>query len=520
MFDNWVLKRLFPSLDASIKTSSHPLPATASQKVFAASISGLTASIALTIALVFVPVGIVFPGLFIIFIYVFCVVKQQMKHQQMVSGVSFASYWCGQFVADFLVAIPTCALIVAMVHIFNVSAFLGDAEAPFILSIIMFLLAVLPFTYLLSLLFDSPDKAQASLAALYILLGLVLSIVTFVLMNISDETRKVNDTLSKIIFSCYFVHIRRLCYFFRASPMYCLAYSLILISFKPFAFQDDTYWTYDLTGQSFVALAVESVLYFALLLLVEYVSGFPSLMTKLGFTIDVPKAAQQELDVDVAEEQKRIRAELTEQNTLQPGATERDTVHICGLRKVYKTPDGQAPFKIAVEDLWFGIPQGQVFGFLGVNGAGKTTTLKMLTGDTHPSSGHAFIYGVPIENQIVARRLIGYCPQFDAIFDLLTAYEHLKFYGTIKGLKGKELETQIQVLLNALSLTKYRNRKAGTYSGGNKRKLSAAIAMIGNPPVVFLGFYFYFFVCLFVHVLICTCAYLWFVFAVHFCHNR
>src|SRR5690242_16693153 len=120
-----------------------------------------------------------------------------------------------------------------------------------------------------------------------------------------------------------------------------------------------------------------------------------------------------------------------------------------------------------------------------VNGAGKTTTLKILTGDTHPSSGHAFIYGISIQNQIEARRRIGYCPQFDAIFDLLTAYEHLKFYGSVKGLKGQELEDQIKVLLKALSLSKYKNRKAGTYSGGNKRKLSAAIAMIGNPPVVF-----------------------------------
>ncbi|ETO10843.1 ABC transporter family protein [Reticulomyxa filosa] len=246
---------------------------------------------------------------------------------------------------------------------------------------------------------------------------------------------------------------------------------------------------------------------------------------------------EEPLDSDVLEEQKRIRAELTVENTLQEGATNRDTVHICGLRKVYKKPNANPEagpsVKVAVQDLWFGIPQGQVFGFLGfsmrlcislycvvhscvylilyihvyiyiyimcvfdispslslvysVNGAGKTTTLKMLTGDTHPSSGHAFIYGVSIRNQIEARRRIGYCPQFDAIFDLLTAYEHLKFYGSVKGLKGQELEDQIKVLLKALSLTKYRNRKAGTYSGGNKRKLSAAIAMIGNPPVVFLG---------------------------------
>merc|ERR1712154_539759 len=80
----------------------------------------------------------------------------------------------------------------------------------------------------------------------------------------------------------------------------------------------------------------------------------------------------------------------------------------------------------------------------------------------------------------------GYCPQFDAIFDLLTAREHLKFYAMIKGLSGKEADEQVTVLLNALTLNKYKNRVAGTYSGGNKRKLSVAVAMIGNPPVILL----------------------------------
>ncbi|ETO10844.1 ABC transporter family protein, partial [Reticulomyxa filosa] len=292
MIDNWVLKRCFSNLtQVSIITSTHPLPATNSEKVFAGSIVGLTASIALTIALVFVPVGLVFP--------IVMERKQQMKHQQMVSGVSFVSYWSGQFVADFLVAVPTCALIVAMVHIFGVDSFTGAAEAPFILSIIFFLTSVLPFTYLLSLLFDSPDKAQASLAALYILLGLVLAIVTFVLMTISDTTRQVNDVLSKVkqvldsILSDHNVNlVCFLKYFFRASPMYCLSYSLILISFKPFAFQNKSYWDYDLTGESFVAMAIETILYFALLLAIEYISGFPSLMTQLGFNINIEKSVE------------------------------------------------------------------------------------------------------------------------------------------------------------------------------------------------------------------------------------
>jgi len=136
--------------------------------------------------------------------------------------------------------------------------------------------------------------------------------------------------------------------------------------------------------------------------------------------------------------------------------------------------------------LYFGVKQSEVFGYLGVNGAGKTTTLATLTGERYPSSGSAFIANFPISNQLSCRRYVGYCPQFDAIFELLTAAEHLKFYAMIKGLKGDEADEQVKVLLSALTLNKYKNRTAGTYSGGNKRKLSVAVSMIGNPPVIFL----------------------------------
>ena len=110
-----------------------------------------------------------------------------------------------------------------------------------------------------------------------------------------------------------------------------------------------------------------------------------------------------------------------------------------------------------------------------------------MTGERYPSSGEAFIANFPISNQLQCRRYVGYCPQFDAIFELLTAAEHLKFYAMIKGLKGDEADEQVKVLLSALTLNKYKNRMAGTYSGGNKRKLSVAVSMIGNPPVIFLG---------------------------------
>ncbi|KAI2662111.1 Phospholipid-transporting ATPase ABCA1 [Labeo rohita] len=127
------------------------------------------------------------------------------------------------------------------------------------------------------------------------------------------------------------------------------------------------------------------------------------------------------------------------------------------------------------------------FGLLGINGAGKTTTFKMLTGDISPTAGDAFVngYSIRTEMQLVQQNM-GYCPQFDAINDLLTGREHLEFYARLRGVPEKEVSMVAEWGIQKLGLVKYSEKSAGTYSGGNKRKLSTAMALIGCPPLIFL----------------------------------
>ncbi|KAJ1435102.1 P-loop containing nucleoside triphosphate hydrolase protein, partial [Ochromonadaceae sp. CCMP2298] len=141
----------------------------------------------------------------------------------------------------------------------------------------------------------------------------------------------------------------------------------------------------------------------------------------------------------------------------------------------------------AVRRLTFGIPKGECFGFLGINGAGKTTTLSILSGDFPPSSGEAYIDGFSIRSdQTNIRKRIGYCPQFDALLELLTVREHLELYGRVKGLTGAPLEARVRAKLVQLDLSDFEDKTAGALSGGNKRKLSVAVATIGEPSIVFL----------------------------------
>ena len=111
----------------------------------------------------------------------------------------------------------------------------------------------------------------------------------------------------------------------------------------------------------------------------------------------------------------------------------------------------------------------------------------MLTGDTKISYGDAFVSGHSIKDQMgLVRQDMGYCPQFDALSDLLTGRETLSLFGRLRGIKPDCLSRDVNHLIEHMQLTQYADKPTKTYSGGNKRKLSVAIALMGNPPVVFL----------------------------------
>jgi len=234
--------------------------------------------------------------------------------------------------------------------------------------------------------------------------------------------------------------------------------------------------TFDMnsTGGDLLFLAISAIAYPVLIGIVEALKNKQGLNAALSGE-DKVAYVPKELDEDVEREKKEVEASDNQTYTIK----------VDKLRKVYSIGKGQ--YKVAVDQLSFGVRNGECFALLGVNGAGKTTTFKILSGDYTQTSGRAYINGYEIpENLKEAQRNIGYCPQFDAILDLLTAKEHLYLYAAIKGIPKAIRGKMVEKHLVEMNLKQYENIPAGTYSGGNKRKLSVAIAMIGNPPVVFL----------------------------------
>lgn len=217
-----------------------------------------------------------------------------------------------------------------------------------------------------------------------------------------------------------------------------------------------------LYGGPIVYLIVQSLLLFCVLLWSD--SGLWGLGHKLHRK---PSKKSEDAVVEKAE----ITNELT-----------RVTSSNDGLRIMHLTK--QFGKNLAVDNVTFGVPRSEVFALLGPNGAGKTTTINMIRGDMKPDDGDIFVQNLSvISNRAGARAHLGVCPQFDAI-DQMTVVEHLRFYARARGVKN--VEHNVQEVMRAVGLEPYGDRMAAALSGGNKRKLSLGIALMGNPAVVLL----------------------------------
>lgn len=143
--------------------------------------------------------------------------------------------------------------------------------------------------------------------------------------------------------------------------------------------------------------------------------------------------------------------------------------------------------KVAVKSLSLAVDAGEVFGLLGHNGAGKTTTMKIITAEEAPTRGRVQIGGESItSNMNSAFQLLGYCPQHDALWKNITVKEHLECYAAIRGVPYGDISRLVNLYLSGLQIHEHADKQTHQCSGGTRRKLSFAMAMVGNPKVVLL----------------------------------
>ncbi|MFN8178760.1 MAG: ATP-binding cassette domain-containing protein [bacterium] len=141
----------------------------------------------------------------------------------------------------------------------------------------------------------------------------------------------------------------------------------------------------------------------------------------------------------------------------------------------------------ADDELSFTVGRGEIFGILGPNGAGKSTLIRMLTTLLVPTSGKALVMGYDVAHQSArVRHEIGVIPQANTVDSDLTAWESLDLYGKFYGMVRKDRRSRSEELLKGVGLWEWKNKAAGTYSGGMRRRLEIARGLIHRPKVFFL----------------------------------
>ncbi len=141
----------------------------------------------------------------------------------------------------------------------------------------------------------------------------------------------------------------------------------------------------------------------------------------------------------------------------------------------------------AVRGLSFSVAKGEIFGLLGPNGAGKTQTISMVTGLISPTAGEIQIGGLDIKTRMnAAKRKVGLVPQDLALYPTLSARDNLMFFGRIYGIRGKELRSRVQRMLEMVQLADRANEALEKFSGGMKRRVNIAAGLLHEPEILFM----------------------------------
>ncbi|CAL8135403.1 unnamed protein product [Orchesella dallaii] len=393
------------------------------------------------------------------------------SHLQLLSGVHPMTYLTANYIWDVCNYFVPASFIVAILLLFDVPAYSSRESLPAVISLfLMYGWCISPVMHCASLIFNEPSSAYIFLIVINLFVGITCIVTSFLLEVFSSDAILVETHL--LLKSAFLVF-----------PNYSLGRGLmdIVIWHYVCEFMDKTGqerktkspFAWEVTGKSLSGMICTGMTFFIINFIIES-RRFNRTRSYKKF-IQTLSLDTNSTDEDVINERARVLR----------GLANEDILRVENLTKVYHTR--KTGKHLAVDRLCFGVPPGECFGLLGVNSAGKSSTFKMLTGDTPITFGDAFIntHSVKTSGRI-ALKSIGYCPQVDALLDELTAREHLQLYARLRGVPSKEVDLVVEWALKKLDLLQIANRPCRTYSGGNRRKISTAIALIGSPSLIFL----------------------------------
>ena len=423
------------------------------------------------------------------------------KHLMKLSGLNIAAYWLVNFLFEITKYYFTGGICLLILEICDYrTAYLEYLY-------ILYGPPLILFTYVMSFKYDDESNAQNKVLLMNFLGG-VLGSSTTIMMRTKEDTSGQGKMME---------------YQFLPLPSFCFSfgYNLVFDRVRIYEVDYEGRWYrfgdkellkhFDLLLAPMLALGIQTVVYLIALIIIEVYSHYKCCSVP---TNDILLSEEKNRDEGVVKEEIRalnegidmdtpimsntkgsLDQDMYNENLLNKGQGGKEfMVRIKNLNKIYKTTKMQYYCSccknkgtVAIKNLSFCVEKGECFGLLGLNGAGKTTTFKCITQEISQTNGEILINGMNTQGNFgLIKSQFGYCPQYDAIFEYLSVKENLEFYAKIRGVRLECIEDLVTALISEMRLQEFTNKISGRLSGGNKRKLSVAISMICNPPIILL----------------------------------
>ena len=488
-----------------IQISNSPFPLTYKEKEDKKGRNGFSLVFFISIALSLIPAN---------FITIILREKEnKSKHLQILSGTSIYTYWINNYIFELIkyyVVVGVCLIILFLFKYY---------EKYLAIIYIFYGPALVSFTYVISYFFNTEASGQITILLVNLFFGSLCGSAVLIL--------RTNKNLK------YFG--MALSYFFRIVPSFCICYGYNQLISKKILFaidyfkKDDNQNYEELKKKYFdssniikdpnyisidiIFLSLEMVIYTLLLIFLENKEYF---LWKFGFkkiNLDYSHNNSIKISTESKSTKKSKNKVKNNSDNKNTGKTSKVSISQVEENKIYpfevnklskefnnkfissnffeylfKCCKTRSKIKI-LDKISFKVSNGECFCLLGANGSGKTTSFKCFSKEIEPEQGDIQVGGINIKDFTKEQPGIGYCPQFDCIFEYLTAKENLMFYAKLKGIKEESSNLIVNTLLNMLDLNnegKDEEKSVYLLSGGNKRKLSVGISLLCRPTVILM----------------------------------
>ncbi|CAF0848696.1 unnamed protein product [Rotaria sordida] len=449
-------------------------------------------------------------------------IQERINHSkdlQLLTNLTKRTYWFSNTIFDLLSCFILCILLTIIIRIGSIGNPNIESEVHiyinteqigyFFLMIIMYSLASLPLIYVYSFSPKSELIGFINIFVINIVVCFFDMVLTFMavfsqgqattITRVSRLTSIVNNIrwFIAILFPC--VNFKRSLFNIRLkSSQECIS-SLNSLMLTNYSFNESWISTHEPgVGIQFIIFIIQMIFWWIILILIEKRTNIKSECRRCCGCENDLERIDNENPMDNAEDaipkqwdDTHLDEDVRNERRLLFGENHLSTSSVILVRDIVKRFKKRKEKSIhrriytAVDHLNFYVTKRSCFGLLGVNGAGKTTTFRMLINDLKPTSGKIIINGKDI-NKMQRDLEIGFCPQFDWLINNLTVIETLLLFARLKGLKWSETSQICCDMIEVFGLEIYQTKKIQNLSGGNKRKVSAALAFMANPALVFL----------------------------------